>query len=131
MRKTNMVIEYKIKFEEDGIVIKQCIQAGVAVAQTRPNAPTAGHTLSGSQQESKAAQAAASTQADNGQGAPASKGNGQNPGVTGSGGGENPGDTGGGITGSTPITIIGPFVFCGHGHRTKTKDASATKQEEK
>src|SRR5258708_1959860 len=101
-----MLIEYKIKFENDGLTITQRVEPGASRTQPAKQSVFSGVTHSKHLSRSFAASV--------GGGPGDETGTGGGPGdETGTGGG--PGDetgTGGG-PGSGPVTILGPFIMGG------------------
>jgi hypothetical protein len=100
-----MLIEYKIKFEKDGLTITQRVEQSGSTAQVKPGTPVEGNLLPKSKEEIVAA--------------PATKPR------SGAGPNDETGDTGAGGFGSAPIILIGPIVLC-HPHPTED-DKGTTK----
>lgn len=104
-----MLIEYKVKYDKDGLTITEKIEGGSSGNQPKPGAPIVAKSLAANFEESQTASAGTST-----------LGGGPNPSDI--GGGPNPRDVGGAGAGlgSGPVTIIGPFIFlCPHHHAAK------------
>ena len=94
-----MLIEYKVKFEKDGLLITQRIEQGDAISGVKPDAPVVQKTLGPTFQDSEATTASSSASG----GSSASRDE---------GGDSASRDEGGtGALGSGPITIFGPFIF--------------------
>ena len=94
-----MLIEYKIKFEKDGLTITQRLAQSDSTAQVKPGVPVEGTLLPKSQAEIVAPPTAKPLQ-------------GGNPGDEPSSG------TGPNNLGTAPIILIGPIVLC-HPHPAK------------
>ena len=111
-----MFIEYKIKFQKDGLTITECIEPGSTAPQVKEGTPVAQNALLASFQASKAA---ASTSGQGG--APNAPPKGGGPNEPPKGGGPNEPPKGGGAAADgAPITLIGPFIFLdGEGHHGK------------
>ena len=94
-----MLIEYKVKFEKDGLTITQQVKQDSSRVQAKPAAPVKQNALGASLQESQTP-GIASRQAGGG------------PDEQDPGGGPDEQDPGGTpATGGGPMTIIGPFIF--------------------
>ena len=98
-----MLIEYKFKFEKNGLTIVQQVGSGASDSHAILGHIVEQNSLSASYQESLAENAA---------GPKAGGGNGRTPGG-GGGNGRIPGG-GGGLpaSGIAPVTFIGPFIMC-------------------
>ena len=97
-----MLIEYKLKFEKNGLTLTQRIEPGTSGSQGNAGTFTEENSLKASFQESKAATAS---------GPKPGGGPGDEPGPGGHGPGDDPGPGGSGF-GTAPVTIIGPFILC-------------------
>ena len=98
-----MLIEYKFKFEKNGLTIVQQVGSGALDSHAILGHTVEQNFLRASYQESLAANAA---------GLKAGGGNGRTPG----GGGDLP------AFGTTPVTFIGPFIMCCPSEDSKKQD---------
>ena len=98
-----MYIKHRISFHKNELSLIQEIDSGLTSAQVKPGVEALQNSLRGSFVESEAAARNAATgqlQAGGGNSSPNS------------GGGNSSPDSGGiGVTGGSPITIFGPFIF--------------------
>jgi hypothetical protein len=102
-----MQIEYKIRFQKDGLTVSETIDTNGTAGAVRPAAPVVQNWLRASFAEH---QAAASISAQSGAQSDSPEGGG--PGNRPRGGGPGNRPRGGTpVSDGTPVTIIGPFIF--------------------